>query len=200
MTDETTKFLFVDESSESQGYKIGYRHDIRSHVRKHTAKRSSERRQKLQPVRENTPLSSQSSHHQASNFISQGLELSPLDALLERANIHAGDALNLHNQTTQEEFGSSEHLCPYCVEGKCLLRRLKQQNDDMSMVTARTRRKHVLNFSPLELLGSGRTDPFLSYPVEKPDRALHELMDFCKSPNLRILARNSLFHVHLQLT
>ena len=29
---------------------------------------------------------------------------------------------------------------------------------------------------PIEILGAGRVDPFLSYPVEKPDRTLHEVI------------------------
>ena len=40
--------------------------------------------------------------------------------------------------------------------------------------------------SPLEFLGAGRVDPFSSYPVEKPDRAMHELMDLSKLPDLHL--------------
>jgi hypothetical protein len=40
--------------------------------------------------------------------------------------------------------------------------------------------RRLLKPSPLEILGADRVDPFLSYPVEKPDRSLHELMDFSK--------------------
>lgn len=35
--------------------------------------------------------------------------------------------------------------------------------------------------SPLGFLGAGRIDPFLSYPVGKPNRILHELIDISKS-------------------
>jgi hypothetical protein len=34
--------------------------------------------------------------------------------------------------------------------------------------------------SPLEVLGAGRVDPFLSYPVEDADKSLHEVMDLSK--------------------
>jgi hypothetical protein len=44
----------------------------------------------------------------------------------------------------------------------------------------------VWKLSPVEILGAGRVDPFLSYPVEKPDRYLHELIDLGKSPDLDV--------------
>jgi len=37
--------------------------------------------------------------------------------------------------------------------------------------------------SPLQFLGAGRVDPFSSYPIRKPDRALHELVDLCEFDN-----------------
>ncbi|KAE9379930.1 hypothetical protein N431DRAFT_394352 [Stipitochalara longipes BDJ] len=182
MTDETTNFLFVDGGSESQGYKIGYRHDIRSHVRKHNAKRFNERHkagQKEQTSRNNwTPLVSQSLRHQTSKSVPQEVDLSSLNVLLENANIYTGNALDLRNHDLQENTGSYSHFCPYCFTGKCLEMRQTSRPDHGGMVTARTMRKHVLNLSPFEPLGSGRIDPFLSYPVENPGRALHELMDF----------------------
>jgi hypothetical protein len=53
-----------------------------------------------------------------------------------------------------------------------------------------------LKLSPLEILGAGRVDPFLSYPVEKPESSLHELMDFGKltgSYLLLVISLNTVF-------
>jgi len=184
MTDETTDFLFVDESSELQGYKVGYRHDIRSHIRKHSVKRFKEKQktgQKQQAIAgKQTPLKSQKLGHDTSEPLPQEAELSSLDALLETADIHAGNALELHAQ--QGDTGSCHNTCSDSCAKRCS--RIGQALQPMD---TRAWRKHALNQSPVELLGSGRIDPFLSYPVEKPDRALHGLMDFCKSLDLSAL-------------
>jgi hypothetical protein len=45
----------------------------------------------------------------------------------------------------------------------------------------------ALELNPIEILGASRVDPFSSYPVEWPDRALHEALDHGKSPELHVL-------------
>jgi hypothetical protein len=45
----------------------------------------------------------------------------------------------------------------------------------------------LLELSPVEVLGAGRVDPFLSLPVEKSDRAMHEALDHRKWPDIHIL-------------
>jgi hypothetical protein len=54
-----------------------------------------------------------------------------------------------------------------------------QQVDERWNVTI-PKLKESLDPSPLQFLGAGRVDPFLSLPVKKPDRAMHELVDLCK--------------------
>jgi hypothetical protein len=55
--------------------------------------------------------------------------------------------------------------------------------NDGRMIMTRQVWKSALELSPIEILRAGRVDPFLSYPIEKPDRSLHELIDLGKSPD-----------------
>jgi hypothetical protein len=48
------------------------------------------------------------------------------------------------------------------------------------LAVSRLFRGRGFNHSPVEVLGSGRIDPFLSYPLEKPTIKMHELMDHGK--------------------
>jgi hypothetical protein len=56
----------------------------------------------------------------------------------------------------------------------------KLQPDDERWNVTIPKLKESLDRSPLQFLGAGRVDPFLSLPVKKPDRAMHELVDLCK--------------------
>jgi len=57
--------------------------------------------------------------------------------------------------------------------------RLRERGGSM-VPTVRQSRNGMLP-SPCELLGAGKVDPFLSYPIERPSPNVHELVDFCES-------------------
>ncbi|KAN0119293.1 hypothetical protein V8E51_001501 [Hyaloscypha variabilis] len=183
MTDKTTNFLFVDESNVSEGYKVGHRSDISAHVRKHNAKRFNEQR-KMGPKQKalqgkRTLVASWNSCPQACGSMPQEAEPIPSDALLESANFDAGNAFDFHTQIIQDDINSCDQTYS-CRSGRgCLpASRALRPEPKGNLVPIRTRRKHPKSISPFEPLGAGSIDPFMSYPVAKVDRTLHELMEF----------------------
>jgi hypothetical protein len=189
MTDKTANFLFVDESNVLEGYKVGHRSDISAHVRKQNAKRFNEQH-KMGPKQKalqgkRTLVASWNSCPQACGSMPQEAELIPSDALLESANFDAGNAFDLHTQIVQDDINSCDQTYS-CRSGRgCLpASRALRPEPKGNLVPIRTSRKHPKSISPFEPLGAGSIDPFMSYPFGKVDRALHELMEFCKSPCL----------------
>jgi hypothetical protein len=84
---------------------------------------------------------------------------------------------------------ASSKTCSQQLKSRNLGQRLQKEGGSLSM---RRGPQGQMTLSPLEILGAGRVDPFWSYPVEKPESSLHELMDFGKVPHFRFYSRINL--------
>jgi hypothetical protein len=87
---------------------------------------------------------------------------------------------------TEGDLGSYCKTCRAQLHSPIGLTKQAQANDRRMIMTRRVWRT-PLELSPVEILGAGRVDPFLTYPVEKPDHSLHELMDLGKPPDPDVL-------------
>lgn len=76
--------------------------------------------------------------------------------------------------------GDSQIFCPTCGLRISSTTKDEVERRGSSLVARRPTKRGVLNYSLVDGLGSGRVDPFLSYPVDKPTPKLHELMDHGK--------------------
>jgi hypothetical protein len=104
-------------------------------------------------------------------------ELSALQSSLGATNVHDQASLVYDLQGAfgpSSKAGASKGYSP-------ILQRY--QVNSGRMIPTRDLYNHSSGPSPLGLLGAGRIDPFLSYPVENPNRILHELIDISKSQN-----------------
>jgi len=92
---------------------------------------------------------------------------------------HVSSPLDFLQHSPQAE--QSQTYCLHCGTSN------SSNNTELSeYYQSLIQRKHKSSdlCSPVELLGSGRVDPFLSYPIENIDRPVHELMDHGKLGNV----------------
>jgi hypothetical protein len=78
-----------------------------------------------------------------------------------------------------EDYGLSCNACKQRFRRPSLNQPLDKKASTIVLNTQRLKKQSTL--SPHEILGSGRSDPFLTFPVEKPSTFLNQLMDFGKS-------------------
>ena len=76
--------------------------------------------------------------------------------------------------------GTFQAYCLVCGTAHRFTQNRTRSKDDGEVLDGQLVRKDFFKPSPLALLGAGRVDPFLCYPVEKPKRYLHELIDHGK--------------------
>ena len=150
MTEEANNFLFVDESNAGDAPQ-GYKVGYRPDIRSHIRKRTAKQFQK----QHKTALKQKRVAGKCAPLDSQHDELLDREIIHETANNQVGEASGSGVQWGQ-----------------------MIQPEEGTAVVARDLTRQAPSLSPLELLGSGRVDPFSSYPVELSDRVVHELMDF----------------------
>ena len=76
--------------------------------------------------------------------------------------------------TLQDEQRS---FCPVCGSYISSTKSEEIERRGAVALARRISRRPFVNHGPIESLASGRVDPFLCYPVEKPTPELHELID-----------------------
>jgi hypothetical protein len=191
----TIDLLFVNESSDLPPQPVGHRHDIRSHVRRHVARNFKQKHKggaKTISTQRKLPLllASRDQVQLASKFVLHHHDLP--SALQPGSNspstLTARPERHDRNEPASPELevlGDLGYYCNICGA------QLQSPVDLTGLVHANDRRVNMTRHAwrpPLkprlvEILGAGRVDPFLSYPVEKPDRYVHEVIDLCESPD-----------------
>ncbi|KAE9373670.1 hypothetical protein N431DRAFT_465948 [Stipitochalara longipes BDJ] len=174
-SDDTTSFLFVNETVQSTEYKVGHRPAIRSHVRRHATKHS---KPKNKPERNERRIAARTSRvsQQRQSLVWQN---DTHDAFhspdCETCSIESGSSTtNDHSEPT--ELDCPQDLGLYCKA--CHAQLDTTAPNTGTVVLKKQRLMQQSKLSPLEILGSGRSDPFSTYPVENPNGSLHQLMDF----------------------
>jgi hypothetical protein len=172
----TTSFMFVNETSDSPAYKVGDRQHIRSFVRKHSARQFKETHKtgwKKGATEQNwKPLATAIGSNQT--------------LVVESTTAHP--VINVLGATVRDVRSNLPSYCEaYGGQGNYRRLNKRSRQKSMNMILGKQGLRRLLEPSPLEILGAGRIDPFSSYPVEKPDRSLSELMDYGKSPYLYLL-------------
>jgi hypothetical protein len=205
-----SNFLFVNETSVAPSYKPGKRHYIRSHIQKHNSKQFRETHKtarKLATTRSKyAPIMAQSLESIASPYLEHDKDyLSPETKLSfstrDSDSLYKASTLIKLNESpysttppsavakTLEPSGLQGDLIPYCKAcGQTLNRpKLKQRylSKDGSLIPGRSMWKILLKPSPVEALGVGRIDPFLSLPIDEPSYYSLELIDHgaCSLPS-----------------
>jgi hypothetical protein len=209
MTDATTDFVFVNETNRSPRFKALNRQRVRSKARSHSA-----RLLKQKPETGLRSLAPQRRGHGASRFLPRG-NSRPL-TILERRTVAGSDSkpLAYSNDLLSGDDATSSEESPVIDVNLSVIESSPEAEDTNTSVSQPSTSQGHLDFyhklwgrkstsigittrrprnsshpSPRGLLGAGRVDPFLSYPVERPDPDIHELVDLCKSS---IVPRRSL--------
>ena len=176
--------LFVNASNDRVPHRVGHRHDIRSHVRRHATKylkpqhRSGSK--KIAPDRKPARLTCRHPANDAPEFLSQHYQPhSPSARETDATQTSASEAIShlrvLADTVSDKpnEYGGREYQCEVCgarVHSLFdLTERVHVLDEDNSFVRHGSRAQN-----PFGLLGAGRVDPFLAYPLKKQDRTVHE--------------------------
>lgn len=193
-----TDFVFVNEANHSPRFKALNRQRVRSQASSHGARLHKRKHKTLLRL-----LAPQERGHGASQFLPYDKSC-PLTILERRTaadsdskplaysnDLSSGDDATLPEEslvidvnlpviesspeadTSVSKPSNSQGNLEFC-------RRVCEAKSDSIGITTR----QPWNSSPLSprgLLGAGRVDPFLSYPVKRPDTDIHELVDLCKS-------------------
>lgn len=183
-----TDFVFVNNESESKAAQS----TVRSQARKHSAKqfRLKHKEVGLKNVG-TTKLASKTSPNgdgsgvvQHSEYCQHGmLEASGTFLEESESQLTSGSEASI-----SLKLEASEPRCNACG-GTIRARISPLAGESQKARNGRPTWKDMLELSPLEFLGAGRVDPFLSYPVDKPDGAMHELMDL----STRLIPKPCLF-------
>ena len=199
----TTDFLFINQTSNSLLYKAGNCQYIRSHVRKRPEKQFQQKRskhkerQKGEIKRESRPLVPPGPGQ--STFESLFHDANCPTARLDRSWLSWLASLDTHTGLSRREGNTGiESSCKACGSQSNLPTGQRPQENKERVRPRQSRQAGtdaLLKLSPIEVLGAGRVDPFSSFPVEKPDRALLEALDHRKSPDLYVLR---LYHFRMQ--
>jgi len=185
-TSKAGPLLFVNESSHSPPRSVGYCHDIRSHVRRYTTAQNKIRRKKVATERKLAPrrltdlspstpelvLHSHDSPYENLSALSRQSEGIGADLLFDPENF---------SELRDTDDSIFRHYCKTCGAQLHSPIYLPKGVHDGHVNLANHTRQLPLGLSPVEILGAGRVDPFLSYPVENPDRYLHEIIDLGES-------------------
>ena len=171
MPDQDFRFVFVKEYGTDQPeYKATGKtlSKVRSHARTYAA-RNFKQRHKIGQKGDSTEvklLAPQVIETHNSNFVPlhNSYQSSRLDT-----SVSQDPDLDLDNDIYHESRGEN---------GLAIRQRVRVKQN--RLITTIQRRNGSLP-NPRELLGAGRVDPFLSYPLEFPDHDVHELLDVGKS-------------------
>lgn len=77
--------------------------------------------------------------------------------------------------------GNAEAYCLYCGAPQTAAKITKKlEEDEQGLVSRRAMWGNPFQPKPLQILGAGRVDPFISHPREATNQSTHELMDHGK--------------------
>jgi hypothetical protein len=181
------ELLFVEQSGDLPPHRVGHRHDIRSHVRRHVARNFKQHHKTGQPkTRTDRTLARLASrppgtvsselvfqHCQPNSSTAREVSLNTLFALEESPL--SQDPTDTDSYYSNG-YSESENKCKTCgaqLHGPIDITERIHATDEGANVRRRALKLH----SPVEILGAGRIDPFLTYPLKKQDRWVHELID-----------------------
>ena len=153
-----SKFMFVNDTGQSQAFKVGARHDIRSFIRRrHLKEIHGTKSRRAEEEHTGRPL----------------------------ATVIVGGTLAVEFPTGSDTRSTLVSFCEACIgHGNTLKCNHRAKEKSQNMILEKHRLQKLLGPSPLEILGAGRVDPFLTYPIENPDSSLPELMDYGESCHL----------------
>jgi len=163
------KFMFVTDTGQrgpSKAFKVAFRQDIRSFVQKNTSRhfkdihsKKSRRTEKEQPWRLLAPV-------------------------IDSGTLAVESATGADTRETLVSYDDA-----YSGVGNSLKCSHRAREKSQKMILEKRRLHRLLEPSPLEILGASRIDPFLSYPIDNPDRSLPELMDYGEPYNFNATCR-----------
>ncbi|KAH8598194.1 hypothetical protein B0O99DRAFT_739028 [Bisporella sp. PMI_857] len=180
-------FLFVDGAASSTNYKPGRRHDVRSHIRKQVVQRTQSQRTKVleegaqrQYISIAPMEAPQPEAAQLSGPPSRDLSRSPLATLdtsnqeqttdfLRPSSTRSWITISSPSRSIQGDDLPQEANQTHCA--LCGAPQIEPRDGNLQVHT------RSFKFSPLELLGSGRLDPFLTSHFEEPGQSVHDLVD-----------------------
>ena len=203
-------FLFVNESEPTFRFKQGHRHDVRSHIRRHVMKSYQKRQMRTQSSsrRQLQPLAIAPSHltknlsekqHPSTSVAHSKLNstISTVQQTTKRIP-NPRRILDEEDDQDSEDSGSWPVISPgppspqkYVFNNKksysvhqslptLISRPPSSKKISMDITGSFSRARGSFKLSPLELMGSGRIDPFLTYPIAETNQSVHELMDHSK--------------------
>lgn len=196
-TDKAGTFLFVNESINLPPRRIGHSHDIRSHVRRHTARQVKTVQKKAETERKLAPRLPKDLEHSTFELMlcHRDLRYEDLPAIsphLDGTGVNLLLASKDFDELQNTDDALSRYYCKTCGaqlhSPNDLTKRVHAGQLHMAEKIARL----PLALNPVELLGAGRVDPFLSYPVDNPGRYIHEMIDLGELPNDRFFRPSSL--------
>jgi hypothetical protein len=199
-TDKAGPFLFVNESSDLPPHSVGTRHDIRSHVRRYTTRQIKTGRKKVATERKLAPRGPRDLGHLTPEFVLHyhDFPCEYLPAISSHSEGIGGNLLLTSKDFPELRDTDDSIFRYYCKTCGAQLHSpidLTKRVHDGHVNMAKHTRQLPLGLNPVEILGAGRVDPFLSYPLENPGRYLHEIIDLGE-----LLIFNRQFSFRLPLT